>query len=240
MTVVWHDLECGGYLADLPLWRRLATRHGDPVLDIGAGTGRTALALALEGHSVTALDLDPELLAELRARAGGLGLQNLDTVQADAREFHLPGRFALCIVPMQTIQLLGGAGGRASFLLCAREHLRPGGVLAVALADELELFEVSDGAASPLPDICELDGVVYCSRPTAVRADGDGFLLARRREVVSADGRLTAEENLIRLDGLDAWSLEREGQVAGFSAAERMLIAPTEDHVGSVVVTLGA
>ena len=41
--VVWHDVECGGYDADLPLWRELAREAGGPVLDVGAGTGRVAL-----------------------------------------------------------------------------------------------------------------------------------------------------------------------------------------------------
>ena len=44
--VMWHDVECGSYVADLPLWRRLAAEAGGPVLDVGAGTGRVALDLA--------------------------------------------------------------------------------------------------------------------------------------------------------------------------------------------------
>ena len=28
VTVIWHDLECGGYVADLPLWRELAASTG--------------------------------------------------------------------------------------------------------------------------------------------------------------------------------------------------------------------
>ena len=40
-------------------------------------------------------------------RAGG------QTVVADARDFSLDRRFGLIVVPMQTIQLLGGPGGRA-------------------------------------------------------------------------------------------------------------------------------
>src|SRR5690242_18862228 len=117
MSVIWHDLECGAYTADIPLWLELADRHPGPVLDIGAGTGRTTLALARAGHDVTALDNDPELLAELRRRAGGLPVE---VVLADAREFDLGRRFAVVLVPMQTIQLLGGAPGRARFLRTVR------------------------------------------------------------------------------------------------------------------------
>jgi hypothetical protein len=184
---------------------------------------------------VTALDLDDELLAQLRARAGGL---DVTTVVADARAFGLGRRFGLCIVPMQTIQLLEGAAGRSRFLGCALVHLQPGGVLAIALADELELFDAADGATA-LPDVVECDGVIYSSRPTAVRADGDGFVLERRRETVTAAGALSVERNSIRLDRLDADALEREAAAAGLRLAGRMTIAPTRDYVGSVVVLLG-
>jgi len=237
VKVIWHDLECGSYREDLPLWRVLAERHGGPILDIGAGTGRTAIALARAGHAVTALDSDPELLAELSRRSTGLVLQ---TSLGDARELALGRRFALCIVPMQTIQLLGGSPGRARFLTRLRGHLREGGVAAVALADELDVFEVRAGDPAPLPDVCELDGVVYSSRPTAVRSDGDGFLLERRRETVTTDGELFGEDDLVRLDRLSPAALEAEATAVGLCPVGRELIAPTEDYVGSVVVMLGA
>ena len=57
-NAVWHDVECGGYRADLEFWRELAE---GAILDVGAGTGRIALRLAEEGHDVTALDLDGDL-----------------------------------------------------------------------------------------------------------------------------------------------------------------------------------
>jgi SAM-dependent methyltransferase len=186
VSVIWHDLECGGYVEDLPLWRALADEHGDPILDVGAGTGRTSLDLLRRGHRVTALDRDPALLHELRTRAAGLAL---DTVLADARSFDLGRTFALCIVPMQTIQLLGGEASRATFLRCARRHLKAGGVLAVAIADVLEPYRVTDAVQPPLPDMRELDGVVYASQPIAITEDDDGFVLERRREIITVEGR---------------------------------------------------
>lgn len=236
MSVIWQDLECGTYAEDLPLWRELAATYGAPILDVGAGTGRLALHLAAGGHRVIALDLDQELLDELARRADGLPI---DTVRADARDFELGRTFALCVVPMQTIQLLGGREGRASFLRCARRHLRPDGVVALAIAEELEVFELQDGFPPVLPDIREVGGVVYSSQPTAVRAVDAGFVLERRREVVEAAGEHTVSEDVIRLDRLSAAQLEREGKAVGLRRRGRARVPATRDYVGSTVVILG-
>lgn len=234
---IWHDLECGSYGEDLSFWRQLAARTGGPVLDVGAGTGRITLELAREGHAVLALDLDDELLGVMRDRAEGLEVR---TVVGDARAFWLGETFALCVVPMQTIQLLGGADGRAQFLECAGEHLEPGGVLAIAVAEELDCFEAVDGLPGPRPDVREFDGVVYSSRPVAVRLQDEGFSLERRRDTVTADGRLSSERNLIHLDRLEAETLEREAAAAGLRAAGRVAIDATDDYVATTVVMLRA
>jgi SAM-dependent methyltransferase len=237
--VIWHDLECGSYREDLALWRALAARHPDPVLDIGAGTGRVSLELARAGHEVIALDRDPVLLDALAERARAARLTGVHTICADACELTLADPVALCIVPMQTIQLLDGPDARARFFARARAAVRPGGVLALAIADALEPFEVATGSPEPLPDVGEYDGIVYSSRPLAVRPDNGHFVLERRRETVSLAGGLAAETDLVRLEALDGDVLEAEGRAAGFVPAARESVATTPDYVGSTVVMLG-
>jgi SAM-dependent methyltransferase len=237
MSIIWHDLECGGYAQDLELWRALADECGGTVLDVGAGTGRVTLDLARRGHPVTALDRDRVLLAELERRARGM---DVETVVADARDFDLGRRFALCLVPMQTIQLLPGSAARAGFLRCARAHLEPDALLAIAISETLDCFEVLDGMPGPLPDMREIDGVVYASHPTAVRADGERFVLERRRETISANGERAVEHDAVHLDRLTADELEREASVMGLASAGVATIPASEDYVGSVVVMLRA
>jgi SAM-dependent methyltransferase len=231
--VAWHDVECGGYCADLPLWHELAAAAGGPVLDVGAGTGRVALELARAGHDVTALDIEPELLAALAERAGGLPVR---TVVADARGFALGRRFALIIVPMQTIQLLEDRGG---FLAVARAHLLPGGLLAVAISGALETF---DAVAGPLPepDVGALDGWRFASQPTAVRAGPDGTRIERRRLAVGPSGRATDELDVIELAHVTVAELEAEGTAAGLRPEPHRSVPPTELHIGTEVVLLRA
>lgn len=235
--LTWHDLECGGYAADLALWRELAAVADGPVLDVTAGAGRVTLDLTRAGHEVTAVDLEDELLAALRARAAEEGLP-VHTARADARELALARRdFALCLVPMQGVQLLGGAAGRAAFLRQARTHLRPGAVLAAALAGPLEPFDGAH-APAPLPDLRERDGFLYASQPVAVRAQRRTWTIERLRQVVAPDGARTAEADVVRLDRLAPDQLEREAAALGFQARPRRAIDATPEHVGSEVVVL--
>lgn len=234
-AVAWHDIECGAYRADIGLWLRLAAESGEPILDVGAGTGRVTLELARAGWEITALDRDARLLCELRRRAAGLSVR---TALTDARAFDLEQRFALVAVPMQTIQLLGGTGGRSAFLRCAREHVRPGGRVALAVTERFDLYGRDDPPLAP--DEARTGNMVYSSQPMAVRRDGDGFVIERRRELRIAGRRaVPAQENVVRLDRLSAGQLELEGRRAGFRALERLDVAATADHAGSVVVVLG-
>jgi SAM-dependent methyltransferase len=233
-AVVWHDVECGAYTADLPLWRELAGRAGGPVLELGAGTGRVALDLAERGHRVTALEVDGELLEELARRSEAAGLE-VETLHADARRIDLPARFALVIAPMQLLQVVGGPAGRAAVLRGAARALAPGGAFAAALA-ELDEAVAPEDAEPPVPDVGERDGWVFSSLPLDVRPEPGGVAVERLRQLVSPAGRLTEERHTQLLHSLSPEQLEREAAAAGLHPAERREIAATTDHVGSTVV----
>lgn len=247
--VVWHDLECGAYRADLPLWCELAERVPGRVLEIGAGSGRVALVLAARGHAVTALERDRDLLDALRSRAGGL---DVACVRADARRFDCQGPgHALCIVPMQTVQLLGGRDGRAQFLSRAHAALRPGGLLACAILGEVEPFDRTRGEEGPAPESTVVDGLRYESVPTRVAVRRRSVVIARERHIFLAPGptapdRATTrrpvhrEASVVELDRVSPDGLRREATAMGFRAEADRVVPPTEDHAGSSVVVLRA
>jgi SAM-dependent methyltransferase len=234
-AVVWHDLECGSYRADLPLWQELAGGHPDgPILDVGAGSGRVALELARAGRQVIALDIDAGLLAALKERAAGL---DLTTVCADARSFALPESepVALCLLPMQTVQLLGGRDGRLAFLKRACAHVRPGGLIACALVTDVEPFDCTDGGPAPLAETAQIGGVHYCSQPTRLQVRSRSIAIERERH---RSGSTAVERDLIELDRVSAEQLEREGAAVGLHPEPLRQVPPTEDHAGSTVVVL--
>jgi SAM-dependent methyltransferase len=232
--VIWHDVENGGYDADLPLWRELAGGADGPILDLGAGTGRVALELAAAGHEVTALDSDADLLDALAVRAEERGLE-VACIQADARRLDSIGPFALVIAPMQLAQILGGAEGRAAMLAGAAACLEPGGRFAAAISD-LDEAVAADDAPPPVPDVRQRGNWIYSSLPLDVRPEPGGVAVEWLRQVVSPNGSLTEQRHTQMLDSLSPEQLEREAEAARLQPVERREVSATAEYIGSMVV----
>ncbi|HLW95717.1 MAG TPA: class I SAM-dependent methyltransferase [Solirubrobacteraceae bacterium] len=229
-NVVWHDLECGSYAADLAIWLELAASCGGSVLDVGAGTGRVALPLARAGHRVVALEREVGLATELRRRAAGL---EVEVICADACDFALAEAVDLAIVPMQTVHLLEDL---AAFLRCTHAALCEGGLLAVALlGDGVEPFELELE-----PDATEIAGVRYASAPTALRREDGAIVLERRRTKSRAGATQSEKIDTIRLRELDAAALERAAHAGGFHTLASRSLPPTHEHAGSEIALMEA
>jgi SAM-dependent methyltransferase len=120
------------YKEDLPFWLDLARQQGGPVLELGCGTGRVLLPLALAGFRMVGLDNDLNMLRYLRA-AQAPDLQPTPLLfAASLTDFHLAQRFPLVLLPCNTWSVLD-AGLRRRALDCIIHHLSPGGIFAASI-----------------------------------------------------------------------------------------------------------
>ncbi|MGH2465545.1 MAG: class I SAM-dependent methyltransferase [Candidatus Limnocylindrales bacterium] len=123
---------------DVGLYLALAERTGGPILELATGTGRIVRPLAAAGHDVTAVDLDPAMLARLHARAS----VNVTPVLADLTTWRPPQpAFRLAILGLNGLFVLAGRHEQRAALDSLAAALVPGGlaVVDIWLPDAVDL-----------------------------------------------------------------------------------------------------
>lgn len=126
--VMWHEVECGRYQADQPLWAELARAAPDGVLDVGAGTGRVALPLARRDIAVEGLDASAAMVAKLAAKPGGA---DLPVTIGDMAEVPVTGPFGLVYLIFNTLFGLLTPERQAACFAATARALRPGGAFVI-------------------------------------------------------------------------------------------------------------
>jgi len=121
-----------GRLQDVAFYRDAARDFGDPVLELGCGTGRVTMALAQAGKRVTGLDLSERMLERAVKKRAALFTEERERVhlvQGDMAQFDLGEKFRLIIIPFRPLQHLLEVKQQMDCLECVRKHLAPGGRL---------------------------------------------------------------------------------------------------------------
>lgn len=118
--------------ADVEFYLECAAQYGDPVLELGCGTGRILLRLAEAGHRVCGLDLSPHMLARCGEKVRQLSddaQQRVRLVQGDMTAFDLSEQFSLIIIPFRPFQHLLTTEDQLACLAHAKHHLVSNGRL---------------------------------------------------------------------------------------------------------------
>jgi len=138
-------------LEDLPFWLELAAQMGDPVLELGCGTGRVLLPLAQAGHHAIGLDHNLSMLKFLSARIEPQMQPAPGLIVSDISEFNLAVHFSLVILPCNTFSTLG-VDHRKACLGCISRHLRSGGIFAVSVPNPQQLMRSPARSAAEFED----------------------------------------------------------------------------------------
>src|SRR5258707_9417727 len=95
-----------GRLQDVAFYRDATRDFGDPILELGCGTGRITMALAEAGKRVTGLDLSERMLQRAEKKRAALRVEareRLHLVQGNMAGVDIGEKFRVVIIPFRPI-----------------------------------------------------------------------------------------------------------------------------------------
>ncbi len=97
----YYDAENEAVTEDLDLYAELAEAADGPVLDVGCGTGRVMLHLAVAGHRVQGIDLSAAMLERGRRKVKNRVdlADHVTFYEGNALDYPFSEKYALIIVP---------------------------------------------------------------------------------------------------------------------------------------------
>lgn len=187
---------------DRQLFLELIRERGEPVLDVGCGTGRLLLDYLALGIDIDGVEISSDMLAILRAKAATAGLDVSGRIHQGAMEtLAIPRTYRTILVPSSSFQLLFSDDQAAAAMAAFFGRLEPGGTLAMPFirfpgpADETWTREATLA-----------DGSVVRRTSRAWYDPADGFEQTDERWDVLRDDVVVRTERKVRSPATRAWS----------------------------------
>ena len=228
---------------DRAFYLEVIGRSGQPVLDVGCGTGRLLVDYMQQGIDIDGIDNSPEMLDLCREKARALSLD--PRLHEGAMEtLDLPRRYRTILVPSSSLQLVIDPADAAEAARRLTAHLEPGGALVASFMklrrpDQPLSFDWIPSGKAQRPDGATLRRFTRSTYDPATQLDHS----ATRFEV-SIDGAVveseTHDEEAVREYTLDqSIALYESAGLTDVHALSNFTFNPAtdEDHIWCVLGT---
>jgi SAM-dependent methyltransferase len=211
-----YDDQYLGYRDDIPHYLRLAQDFGEPILELGAGTGRLSVALGRAGFRVEGIERSPDMLERGEARVAEEAVSDRVRLrQGDMRRLRLDETFPLVVAAFNTLMHLYTLTDQDEALSTVAAHLAPGGTFA------FDLFQPRLGPQGLLRREAEWDhvGGEHSELFLVQEHDPAGQTIVSHYylDTTGSDGLLRRRSARLRQRYYTRFEIERALRQAGFS-----------------------
>ena len=135
LWVDYYDVVHTGVPGEAEFYVGQAVRMNGDTLELGCGTGRLCIPMAMSGVNVVGMDNSKGMLRRCREKKRAIGKTSgrLKVVEGDMRDFELGRTFDLIVMAYRTFMHLLTSEDQRRCLDCVFRHLSPGGTFIVSL-----------------------------------------------------------------------------------------------------------
>lgn len=118
--------------ADRYFYLEIIQKYGQPVLDVGCGTGRLLLDYLQEGVDVDGVDNSPEMLVICQHKADELKLEP-NLYEQYVEDLELPRKYQTILIPSSSLQLIIEPEAVEQAMRRLYNHLLPNGIVVASI-----------------------------------------------------------------------------------------------------------